>query len=104
MPFVRRALFACALFAAAAALAWAGMRRPWRIGDLPRPDAALRIDVNAASEEELAVLPAVEPGTAAAIVRERAAGGPFRDMEDLGRVKGLGPRKLAQLAPWVTLK
>ncbi len=37
------------------------------------------------------------PKTAAAILGRR----PFRDLDDLSKVPGLGPRALERLAPWV---
>lgn len=55
------------------------------------------IDVNRATAEELDSLPGVGPATAAAIVREREINGPFRSPDDLERVRGIGPAKLATL-------
>lgn len=61
-------------------------------GGVPGP-----IDVNRATAEELDALPGVGPATATAIVREREANGPFRSPDDLERVRGIGPAKLATL-------
>lgn len=49
------------------------------------------IDVNVASAAELEGLPGIGPVTAAQIVVEREDRGPFRDVEDLQRVRGIGP-------------
>lgn len=57
-----------------------------------------RIDLNRASAPEIESLPGVGPKTAAAILNRR----PFRDLDDLAGVPGLGPRGLERLAPWVT--
>ncbi len=46
-------------------------------------------------------LPGVGPSTAKAIVAHRAANGPFRVLEDLLQVKGIGPKKLEALRPFV---
>jgi len=54
---------------------------------------AAPVDLNAASLAELEALPGVGPGLAARI----AAGRPYRDVEELARVPGLGPRRLAAL-------
>ena len=60
--------------------------------------AAERIDPNQASEVELDRLPGVGPSLARAIVRSREQDGPFRSLDDLLRVPGLGQMKLEQLA------
>jgi competence protein ComEA len=59
---------------------------------------AERIDPNQASEVELDRLPGVGPSLARAIVRSREQDGPFRSLDDLLRVPGLGEKKLEQLA------
>lgn len=65
-----------------------------------RPDP---VDVNAAGPDELALLPRVGPSLAAAIVADRAARGPFRSVDDLDRVRGIGPATLDGLRPHVTV-
>jgi competence protein ComEA len=61
------------------------------------PSPGGRLDVNAASAEELDRLPGVGPATAAAIIQYRSTHGPFASVEDLGSVRGIGPAKLEQL-------
>jgi competence protein ComEA len=56
-----------------------------------------RIDLNSAGAEELTELPGIGPVTAAAIVEDRIARGPFLRVEDLLRVRGIGPAKLEAL-------
>jgi competence protein ComEA len=53
--------------------------------------------------DELDELPGVGPATAAAIVAYRHDHGPFRRVDDLAQVRGIGPAKLAQLRPLVTV-
>ena len=53
--------------------------------------------------EQLDALPGVGPATAAAIVSDRDAHGPFRSVDDLGRVRGIGDAKLEQLRDLVTV-
>jgi competence protein ComEA len=60
-----------------------------------------RLDVNRASAAELELLPAVGPSLAARIVADRASRGPFRTVEDLARVHGIGPRTVERLAPHI---
>lgn len=52
--------------------------------------AADLIDINRADASALAQLHGVGPARAEAIVAERETNGPFRSVEDLSRVKGLG--------------
>lgn len=62
----------------------------------PRP-----IDPNAAQRAEWDRLPGIGPVTAIAIVRHRQAEGPFRGPADLLAVRGIGPRTLERLEPWL---
>ena len=57
------------------------------------------LDPNRASAHELDRLPGVGPRTALRWVEARSVGGPFFALRDLGRVEGLGPLRLAKLAP-----
>jgi competence protein ComEA len=63
----------------------------------------LPIDVNHASVEALATIPGLGPSKAVAIVSDRASAGPFGSVEDLDRVKGIGPATVAALRPFVTV-
>ncbi len=71
-------------------------------GDAPLAMAPVRIDINSASEAELRALPSIGPARARAIVEERASAGPFGSASDLQRVRGIGPRTVAEIEPWVT--
>lgn len=57
--------------------------------------AQFRVNINRAAWSELANLPQVGPTLAKEIVADREAAGPFTSVEDLTRVKGIGPKKLA---------
>lgn len=57
------------------------------------------IDVNTASADELQRLPGVGPVMAGAIV----AGRPFRSVGELDRVRGIGPKTLDKLRPFVVV-
>jgi len=65
--------------------------------------AAPRVRINHASTEELATLPGIGPTLAAAIVASRNRQGPFRRVEDLERVPGIGPRTVERLRERVQL-
>jgi competence protein ComEA len=63
----------------------------------PGGTEAAPVDLNSATAEQLDALPGVGPATAAAIVAERRQHGPFASVDDLARVRGIGPAKLAAL-------
>lgn len=63
----------------------------------------LPVDVNHADAAALQALPGVGPSVAEAIVADRRARGPFYRVDDLTRVKGLGPAKVSGIAPFVTV-
>jgi competence ComEA-like helix-hairpin-helix protein len=65
------------------------------------PPGVRRIDLNAASEAELVLLDGIGPARAREIVRYRASIGPFRRVEDIEKVRGIGPGTVARIAPWV---
>jgi competence protein ComEA len=61
------------------------------------------ISINNASIEQLMQLPRVGKATAQRIVEFRMQLGGFRAIEDLDRVKGIGPKTLELIRPYVTL-
>jgi competence protein ComEA len=60
------------------------------------------IDLNTATAEQLDTLPGVGPSTAAAIIEHRASAGPFRSVDALLDVRGIGEAKLEALRDLVT--
>ena len=70
----------------------------------PLPEApALRINLNTATAAELEQLPRIGPKMAERILEYRAQHGPFRRVEDLIGVRGIGAKTLAQLEPLVAV-
>lgn len=65
--------------------------------------ALAAVNLNTATEAELDTLPGIGPATAKAIVEYRTANGPFKSVEDLKKVKGIGDKKLERLRPELTL-
>lgn len=55
------------------------------------------VDLNTADEATLDALPGIGPARARAILKYRQTNGPFRAMQDLARVPGLGPAALSRL-------
>jgi competence protein ComEA len=61
------------------------------------------VNINSATEQQLETLSGVGPVLAAAIVAYRSQHGPFRSVDDLLDVSGIGPATLAELRPQVTV-
>jgi comEA protein len=61
-----------------------------------------RVDINAASSEELATLPGIGPSKAQAIVEHRAKA-PFASPDDLRKVKGIGDKLYDSLRDRITV-
>jgi len=92
---------AAALFAALAVVALVRLvRRPDTLPPLEAWAPAHRIDVNRAPAGELMALPGVGRVLAERIVAGRSAG-PYRWLDDLARVRGIGPTLLSRVAPHV---
>jgi competence protein ComEA len=69
-----------------------------------RPIVPGTVDLNTATAEELAAaLKGVGLSKAKAIVRYRTEIGPFRDVQELEEVKGIGPRTVARNKSRITL-
>ncbi len=64
---------------------------------------ATRVDLNRADVVELDRLPGIGPVLARRIVEHRSRHGPFRRIEELRAVRGVGPRLLERLRPHVRL-
>lgn len=66
--------------------------------------AGYAIDVNQANSAELLQLPGVGPNLAGRIEAERIEHGAYQAVDDLRRVRGIGPAALERLRPWVEAK
>lgn len=65
--------------------------------------AAAALNLNTATKDELVALPGIGPAKAQAIVDYRNQHGPFRSLDDLRKVKGIGEKLFLQLKPDLTL-
>jgi competence protein ComEA len=61
------------------------------------------LDLNRAGPRELDGLPGVGPVLAGRIVLQRRRYGPFRGVDELLAVRGVGPRLLERIRPWATV-
>ena len=68
------------------------------------PTGATKVDINTASVKSLQALPGIGPSIAQRIVDYRTAHGPFKKVEDLTKVQGIGEKKLEAIRPFVEVK
>lgn len=63
--------------------------------------ARFQVDVNRADWPELIQLPGVGQVLAERLIAERERDGAFRSIDDLERVRGIGPRTLDRIRPYL---
>jgi competence ComEA-like helix-hairpin-helix protein len=64
----------------------------------PRP-----INLNTANSEELQQVPGIGPATADKILKMRKSYGPFKSVDDLLAIRGLGPKRLDKMRKYLTV-
>jgi competence protein ComEA len=97
------AVTAASLVAIAAWWLWQGQLSS-RLIDIERAEPVaidFKIDVNTADWVELTLMPGIGPELARRIVADRDAKGPFRQTNDLRRVRGIGPKTLDGMKPYL---
>lgn len=67
-------------------------------------DVGGRININSADVEELTDLPGIGPTYAKRIVEYRKEFGPFKKIEDLLNVRGIGDRTFDKIRDRITIK
>ncbi len=72
-------------------------------GATAKPAAAAIVNINTASAAELDALPGIGAKTAALIVEYRQKNGPFKKIEELMNVRGVGEKSFLKLKPQLTV-
>jgi competence protein ComEA len=67
------------------------------------PGGSGPVNINTATLEELETLPGIGPAIGQRILDYRTAHGPFRSVDDLLNVSGIGEKRLADLRPNITV-
>ena len=65
--------------------------------------ALATVNLNTASKDELVGLPGIGPHKAQAIVDYRTTHGPFKSVEDVRKVKGIGEKLYLQIKPEIAV-
>jgi competence protein ComEA len=66
-------------------------------------DSPAVINLNTATAEQLDTLPGVGPATAESILAYRKENGGFKSIDELLAVRGIGPKKLEKMRPFLAL-
>ncbi|MGD9899842.1 MAG: ComEA family DNA-binding protein [Calditrichaceae bacterium] len=59
------------------------------------------ININTAGQKELEKLPRIGPATAKGIIEYRDKNGPFKSINDLDKVKRIGPKTIDLIEPYI---
>ena len=63
-----------------------------------------KININTANTEQLEILPRIGTKTAQSIIEYRTQNGPFKKIEDITNVKGVGEKTLEELKGYIILE
>ncbi len=74
------------------AVAFAGKKKP----------PAKPVNINTATSEELQQVPGIGPATAQKILQMRKSYGPFKSVDDLLAIRGLGQKRLDKMRKYLT--
>ncbi|MBM4309896.1 MAG: helix-hairpin-helix domain-containing protein [Deltaproteobacteria bacterium] len=62
------------------------------------------VNINTADATQLALLPGIGPKMAESIIAYRTSVGTFSSIEDMVNVKGIGPKSLEKMRPYLSVK
>jgi competence protein ComEA len=66
-----------------------------------RHTANFQLDINTADLPELTQLPGIGDTLAQRIIETRQTAGPFAELDDLRNVKGIGPKIMERIRPYL---
>ncbi|MBT4864479.1 MAG: helix-hairpin-helix domain-containing protein [Planctomycetaceae bacterium] len=75
--------------------------QPIEIDRLPERSLEFQLEINSATWVEWMQLEGIGETLAHRIVADRETHGPFLSVEDVGRVKGIGPKTIDKIRPWL---
>jgi len=77
--------------------------QPVEIEHHPSRQYEFRLDVNEVTWVEWVQMDGIGETLGHRIVEDRETNGPFRSIDDIQRVKGIGPKTLEKMRPWLTI-
>ena len=63
-----------------------------------------QVDINSANFSQLLALPGIGPSLAEAILEYRKENGPFKEINQLLKIKGIGSQKLQEISKYIIIK
>ena len=81
----------------------AGAQAPAAGAATARPQSAQIVNLNTATTKDLETLPGIGARTAARILEYRQKNGPFKKIEELMNVQGIGEKSFLKLKPQLTV-
>ena len=97
------AVLSCLLFALPPAPIIAQSKSPSRSAVKTAPASSAVVNLNTASASDLEALPGIGAKTAVLIVEYRQKNGPFKKIEELMNVRGIGEKNFLKLKPQITI-
>ena len=94
---VTRSKYGAGVAAWIAALLVATIVCPAVLAAEAKPEASATVDINSATVEELASVPGIGQVIAQRIVEFREKNGPYKSLDDLLKVQGIGEKSLAKI-------
>ena len=94
---VRRSKYRAGVAAWVAALLVATIVGSAALAAEAKPEASATVDINTATVEELASVPGIGQVIAQRIVEFREKNGPYKSLDDLLKVQGIGEKSLAKI-------
>jgi len=61
------------------------------------------VNLNTATASELQQVPGIGPSTADKILKMRKSYGPFKSVDDLRAIKGIGPKRMEKMRKYLTV-
>ena len=78
--------------------------KPVEIDRLPERSLEFQLEINSATWVEWMQLEGIGETLAHRIVADRETSGPFSSIEDIERVKGIGPKTIDKIRPWLRVE